>query len=42
VESCTALVEDETGQLSIVRWLEESHQLLDRQLEPQPGYAEAA
>ncbi len=42
VESCTALVEDETGQLSIIRWLEESHQLLDQQLEPQPDYAEAA
>lgn len=29
VESCTALVEDIKGQLSIVHWMEESHQLLD-------------
>lgn len=40
VESCTALAEDEAGQISIIRWLEESHQLLDQQLDPQ--YAEAA
>jgi UDP-2,3-diacylglucosamine pyrophosphatase LpxH len=29
VESCTALVEDETGQLSILNWLEDSYKLLD-------------
>lgn len=29
VESCTALVEDESGQLSIINWLEDSYSLLD-------------
>jgi len=32
VESCTALVEDHAGQLSIIRWVEQSHYLLDQQL----------
>ncbi|SJM94108.1 putative Metallo-dependent phosphatase [Crenothrix polyspora] len=30
VESCTALVEDTTGQLAIVHWLEDSQRLLDQ------------
>ncbi len=30
VESCTALVEDEAGQLSIINWLEDSYQLLEQ------------
>jgi hypothetical protein len=29
VESCTALVENGAGQLSIINWLEDSYQLLD-------------
>lgn len=33
VESCTALAENHAGQLSIIRWLEESAYLLDEQLE---------
>jgi UDP-2,3-diacylglucosamine pyrophosphatase LpxH len=33
VESCTALAESHTGQLSIIHWLEESAALLDAQLE---------
>lgn len=42
VESCTALVENETGQISIIRWLEDSHILLDEQQEAIPDYTEAA
>ncbi len=29
VESCTALVEDEIGNLSLIHWLEDSYQLID-------------
>ncbi len=35
VENCTALVEDETGQLSLINWLEDSCKLLDN-AEQQP------
>ncbi|MGZ4958445.1 MAG: UDP-2,3-diacylglucosamine diphosphatase [Methylomonas sp.] len=44
VESCTALVEDKAGQLSIVRWLEDSAMLLDSVEEQHRdvGYAHAA
>jgi len=31
VESCSALVENEAGQLSVIHWLEDSYQLLDDQ-----------
>jgi UDP-2,3-diacylglucosamine pyrophosphatase LpxH len=34
VESCTALVEDEEGKLSIIHWLDEREQLLDAAAEP--------
>jgi UDP-2,3-diacylglucosamine pyrophosphatase LpxH len=42
VESCTALVEDNTGKISIIRWLEESQYLLDQQLERQIEHAQVA
>ena len=42
VESCTALVEDSTGKISIIRWLEESQFLLDQQLELDIKHAQAA
>ena len=42
VESCTALAEDSTGKISIIRWLEESQYLLDQQLEQQAKHAQAA
>jgi UDP-2,3-diacylglucosamine pyrophosphatase LpxH len=42
VESCTALVEDHEGHLSIIRWLEESHLLLDQQFEPDVKLAQVA
>jgi UDP-2,3-diacylglucosamine pyrophosphatase LpxH len=42
VESCTALAENETGQISIIRWLEESQHLLDEQLERETNYPQAA
>jgi UDP-2,3-diacylglucosamine pyrophosphatase LpxH len=42
VESCTALVEDQAGQLSIIHWLEESHNLLDINLEPHSNPVQAA
>jgi hypothetical protein len=42
VESCTALAENDAGQISIIRWLEESQQLLDAQLERETKYAHAA
>ncbi len=42
VESCTALAENEAGQISIIRWLEESQQLLDEQLERETKYPQAA
>jgi UDP-2,3-diacylglucosamine pyrophosphatase LpxH len=42
VESCTALVEDFTGQISLVRWLEQHQTLLDAKLAGQPDYADAA
>lgn len=42
VESCTALVENELGKLSIVHWEEQSLQLLDQQLERQADFAKAA
>ena len=29
VESCTALVEDDAGRLSVIHWLEDSYRLLD-------------
>lgn len=37
VESCTALVEDQDGQLSLVYWLEDSCQLLDESQSQQTG-----
>ncbi|MBE0436895.1 MAG: UDP-2,3-diacylglucosamine diphosphatase, partial [Methylomicrobium sp.] len=42
VESCTALTEDERGTLSIVRWLEDSHVLLDTAVNEDTGLAQAA
>jgi UDP-2,3-diacylglucosamine pyrophosphatase LpxH len=42
VESCTALVEDFAGQISLVRWLEQRQSLLDAQLDERPDYAKAA
>ncbi|CCE25465.1 UDP-2,3-diacylglucosamine diphosphatase [Methylotuvimicrobium alcaliphilum] len=42
VESCTALTEDEHGTLSIVRWLEDSHVLLDDAVSEDTGLAQAA
>jgi UDP-2,3-diacylglucosamine pyrophosphatase LpxH len=42
VESCTALAEDATGKISIIRWLEESQFLLDQQLELDIKEAQAA
>ncbi|MGR9046212.1 MAG: UDP-2,3-diacylglucosamine diphosphatase [Gammaproteobacteria bacterium] len=42
VESCTALVEDHDGQISVIRWLEDSHLLLDELEEQTPGYAQVA
>jgi UDP-2,3-diacylglucosamine pyrophosphatase LpxH len=42
VESCTALVEDYTGQISIIHWLEQSQQLLDQQLESETREPQAA
>lgn len=33
IESCTALAENQVGQISIIHWLEQSHHLLDQQLE---------
>ena len=39
VESCTALAEDFAGNLSIIRWVEESAQLLeDATLETRPDH----
>jgi UDP-2,3-diacylglucosamine pyrophosphatase LpxH len=42
VESCTALVEDFAGQISLVHWLEQHQALLDAQFAEQPDYAKAA
>ncbi|SMG66185.1 [similarity to] metallophosphoesterase [methanotrophic bacterial endosymbiont of Bathymodiolus sp.] len=43
VESCTALVEDVAGELSLIHWLEDSYQLLDtEQEEAQSKLAKAA
>jgi len=43
VESCTALVEDAVGELSLIHWLEDSYQLLDTDHEnPQEKLAKAA
>lgn len=43
VESCTALVEDDSGRLSIIHWLEDSHKLLDEvEQERQNKLAKAA
>jgi UDP-2,3-diacylglucosamine pyrophosphatase LpxH len=42
VESCTALVEDQAGKLSIIYWLEQSQQLLDAQLENATPLPQAA
>jgi UDP-2,3-diacylglucosamine pyrophosphatase LpxH len=42
VESCSALVENEQGQISIVRWEEDSLALLEPDYVEMPAYAEAA
>jgi UDP-2,3-diacylglucosamine pyrophosphatase LpxH len=42
VESCTALAEDSTGKISIIRWLEESQYLLDQQLEREDKHMQVA
>ncbi len=43
VESCTALVESRTGKISVIRWLEESAQLLeDHALENCPDHGRLA
>ena len=42
VESCTALVEDETSQLSLINWLEDSCKLLDNAEQQAVTLAKAA
>lgn len=42
VESCTALVEDETGKLSLIYWMVDSHALLNPAEEQQLRFAKAA
>ena len=42
VESCTALTEDLSGQLSIIHWLEDREHLLDRSADIKPELDRAA
>ena len=41
VESCTALVEDETGKIELIHWLEDSLTLLDKRMEEHAEVAHA-
>jgi len=42
VESCTALVEDDKGEMSLIHWLEDSHRLLDKNQHDRDKWMEAA
>jgi UDP-2,3-diacylglucosamine pyrophosphatase LpxH len=42
VESCTALVEDNMGEISLIRWQEDSYRLLEPDYTKTPIYAKAA